>query len=337
MQEAIERINQLGSQRVPFICLFDIEQCQPQVWPVKEIIQDELLFCTPLGSNYGPALPPKAEPYQTPAKIDSLTPLCRQRYSRGFKIIQEGLRRGDSFLANLTFPVEINMKASLKEIFEQAAAPYRLWWKDHFVVFSPEAFIGIQGNTIRTWPMKGTILASHPRAEATLLDDKKEAAEHLTVVDLLRNDLGIIGRRVEVERFRYLQRIPSPAGDILQASSCIKAEIETDWHTRIGSLLASISPAGSISGAPKYKTMQLIAQAEAEPRGYYTGVFGHFDGQSFTSAVMIRFIENRPGGLPSAPIAPVLRFRTGGGITIYSQEQKEYDELHAKVRIPVQP
>ena len=86
-------------------------------------------------------------------------------------------------------------------------------------------------------------------------------------------------------------------------------------------------PAGSISGAPKEKTVQIIQQAENQPRGYYTGVFGIFDGESLQSAVAIRFIEQTDNGLV---------FRSGGGITVQSDVQEEYRELIQKVYVPLQ-
>ena len=96
---------------------------------------------------------------------------------------------------------------------------------------------------------------------------------------------------------------------------------------QIGAILASLLPAGSISGAPKEKTVQIIQQAENQPRGYYTGVFGIFDGESLQSAVAIRFIEQTDNGLV---------FRSGGGITVQSDVQEEYRELIQKVYVPLQ-
>ncbi|AFG38073.1 anthranilate/para-aminobenzoate synthase component I [Spirochaeta africana DSM 8902] len=338
-------MNRLGGAGTPFICLLDVENSHPRVLPIDSLNTAEISFATPLGEF------PAAQ-HRTPIHIDPCSassaaaadaalltvhrPVCRQRYQSGFQVIRHGLLRGDSFLANLTYPVEIATPVSLYHIHRVAHARYRLWWRDHFTVFSPETFVTITPDgEIATFPMKGTIAADLPDAARQLMENPKEAAEHLTVVDLLRNDLGRIGRRVRVERYRYLDRIHSPAGDILQASSEIRAELGSGWRARIGDLLQELLPAGSITGAPKCRTMELIAEAEGEPRGYYTGVFGHFDGQQFCSGVMIRFIEQRPGGLPDASMLPGLRFRAGGGITIYSQEDEEYAELHTKVRIPV--
>ena len=343
IQDAIHTMNRLGASGTPFLCLIDVENRYPQVWPISELNAASIRFQTPLG-GFPVSEPddqsPGTDGSQTPAHavphLSIKQPLCRHRYRQGFHIIQDGLRRGDSFLANLTFPVDIETDASLLQIYQAAHAPYRLWLRGRCTVFSPEPFVMIDSRgMIATFPMKGTIAADLPDARTKLLLNPKEAAEHLTVVDLLRNDLGRIGRGVQVQRYRYIERIHSPTGDILQASSEIRADLGTAWRSRIGDLLYELLPAGSITGAPKCRTMELIAEAEQEPRGYYTGIIGYFDGDGFTSGVMIRFIEQCSGGLPGGKALPGLRFRTGGGITIYSREEEEYDELHAKIRIPV--
>lgn len=332
----INSVQKLTVSGIPFICLIDVEQQQPQLWPIQDIDPDQLLFATPLGSNTDHLDQNSQVTTHVSAPVVTITqPVNRSTYHRGFHIIQRGLHRGDSFLANLTYPVEISVTHSLPYLFLSSRAPYRLWWKDHFTVFSPEAFISISPEgTAATFPMKGTITANTPDAQFLLMNDPKESAEHLTVVDLLRNDLGRIGTAVRVIRYRYIDRIISQAGDILQASSEIRADLGNNWRQHMGNMLNDILPAGSISGAPKLRTLQLIAEAEQEPRGYYTGIMGHFDGSRFVSGVMIRFIEQRPGGLPSTEPMSSLRFRAGGGITIYSNEEDEYNELHTKVRFP---
>ena len=97
------------------------------------------------------------------------------------------------------------------------------------------------------------------------------------------------------------------------------------FEGKFGSILKELLPAGSITGAPKKATMQLIAKIEAYDRGFYTGIMGKFDGNSFNSGVLIRFIEKRKDGLI---------FKSGGGITVFSEATKEYDELIQKVYLP---
>jgi para-aminobenzoate synthetase component 1 len=201
-----------------------------------------------------------------------------------------------------------------------------LWWQDEFVVFSPERFVRIADGVIRTHPMKGTIDANLPDAAARILNDFKERAEHFTIVDLLRNDLNRVAKKVRVERFRYLDHIITERGSLLQVSSEIAGDMPGDWRDHIGDILLQLLPAGSVTGAPKRKTVEIINAIEGYERGFYTGVFGVFDGQVFDSAVMIRFIEN---------IGGQLMFKSGGGITALSDARKEYQEMIDKVYVPI--
>lgn len=95
----------------------------------------------------------------------------------------------------------------------------------------------------------------------------------------------------------------------------------------MGNLVFSLLPAGSVSGAPKSSTLRLIQKAEAMPRGFYTGVFGLFDGMSLDSAVMIRYIEQDGESQ--------MYFRSGGGLTINSQAEDEYREVIQKIYLPI--
>ena len=174
--------------------------------------------------------------------------------------------------------------------------------------------------------MKGTIDATLPDAAATILGDYKETAEHYTITDLIRNDLSRVSHHVEVRRFRYIDELVTSRGHLLQVSSEIVGQLAPDWRAHLGSILSELLPAGSISGAPKEATLRAIAAAEGEPRGFYTGICGSFDGETLDSGVMIRFIEQQVDG--------ALRYRSGGGITINSQCAEEYREVCQKVYLP---
>ena len=252
-------------------------------------------------------------------------PVPYGRYLEAFTRVVGAQRAGDSYLCNLTFPTAIDITLTLGEIFHAAGSPYRLLVRDNFTVFSPESFVRIKGGVISSYPMKGTIGAMVPDAETELLADEKEFAEHLTIVDLIRNDLGIVARDIRVERFRYVERIETSGGGILQTSSEITGRLPRDYRERIGEIVAALLPAGSVTGAPKKRTVEIIKEAEGYDRGYYTGVFGCFDGNDLDSAVMIRFIEMTDTG-------PV--FKSGGGITVYSDPESEYQELIEKVYVP---
>ena len=252
-------------------------------------------------------------------------PVSFQVYQQKFDHVLKNLQAGNSFLVNLSVPTPIETDLSLREIFKFSKAPYRFWLKDQFVCFSPEIFIKIKDKRISSFPMKGTIDASFPDAEKVILSDPKEAAEHATIVDLIRNDISIVAEKVWVERYRYIEPVQTHQKTLLQVSSEIAGILPDDFDGEFGDLLMKLLPAGSISGAPKPSTLQIIKDAEGYDRGYYTGVMGYFDGDNFESAVMIRYIENQDGKLV---------FKSGGGITAKSDAQSEYQEIIDKVYLP---
>jgi para-aminobenzoate synthetase component I len=103
-------------------------------------------------------------------------------------------------------------------------------------------------------------------------------------------------------------------------------DLSSRYGSRLGDILIALLPAGSVSGAPKPKTLEIIRNAEQEDRGYYTGVFGYFDGVNLDSAVMIRYIERNEGHY---------YYRSGGGITTQSIMEMEYQEALDKIYVPV--
>lgn len=248
-------------------------------------------------------------------------------YLTSFNIVKNNILKGNSFLTNLTCITPIMTNLSLKDIYIISKAKYKLYVKGTFVVFSPETFVRIDGNIITAYPMKGTIDAMLPDAEQKLMNNEKEAAEHATITDLIRNDLSMVAKHVEVTRFRYIDRLETSHGPILQTSTEIKGVLPTDFHTRLGELFFQLLPAGSITGAPKVKTMQIIDSAENYDRGFYTGVMGYYDGRKLDSAVMIRFVEQQPDGK--------ICYKSGGGITFQSDARSEYEEMKQKIYVPI--
>lgn len=174
--------------------------------------------------------------------------------------------------------------------------------------------------------MKGTMDASIPEAFRLLASDPKEDAEHNTIVDLIRNDLSMVSSKVRVKRFKYIEKIRTHQGELLQMSSEITGELPGEYRRRLGNILFRLLPAGSICGAPKKKTMEIILNTEGYERGFYTGIFGHFDGLNLDSAVAIRYLEKQ---------GEQLVFKSGGGITFQSEADKEYKEMQNKVYVPV--
>jgi para-aminobenzoate synthetase component 1 len=143
-------------------------------------------------------------------------------------------------------------------------------------------------------------------------------------VDLIRNDLSIVAKDVKVNRYRYVEEIQAHDKTLLQVSSEISGILPPDYKSSLGTIITSLLPAGSICGAPKESTLKIIKEAEGYNRGYYTGVFGIFDGCNLDSAVMIRYLEKSDDKL---------WYKSGGGITIQSNPEKEYRELIDKVYV----
>ncbi|MEM1214416.1 MAG: aminodeoxychorismate synthase component I [Bacteroidota bacterium] len=315
----LTQLNTYGATRRPFLLLVDFEQEQPQLWPLDQLPADEIQLDFPAWRNTESPTEAKVAALQWAPHYPSA-----ERYQAAFQTVQAGLQRGDSFLLNLTFPTDIVTNWNLRTIFEQTQARYRLWWRDHFTVFSPETFVKIRDHKIYSYPMKGT-LGRHLPGEL-LLQNPKEIAEHATIVDLIRNDLSQIASRVRVEKYRYLETINTAQGGLWQTSTRIAGQLPIGYQNRLGDLLAWLLPAGSISGAPKPATLGIIQEAEGQKRGFYTGVAVLCDGQQLDSCVLIRLVEQTATGL---------RYWSGGGITAYSDWQEEYQELKEKVYLPV--
>ena len=386
-QEIIDKINQLASQDEPFLfvinyqgdkafirllsdinpeeCLFDFEGRGNLSHARKETLKEEILKKETL----------KEETSETTWQIE---PPLYEDYERSFNIVKSNIMAGNSYLTNLTCRVPVSCNLSLEDIFHRAKGKYKLLLrrkrtqaedKAHlkeenieenltpFVCFSPETFVRIKGGRIYSYPMKGTLDASLPNAEKQLMEDRKEAAEHATIVDLIRNDLSRVAENVRVDKYRYIDVLHTNKGDILQTSSEISGRLPEDYPHHLGEILDAQLPAGSITGAPKDKTMQIIQEAESYDRGFYTGIMGIYDQGELNSAVMIRFIEEETSPVDFETdgeknfkasegkgdeasegkrdeASRKLYFKAGGGITSKSDCRKEYEEVIQKIYLP---
>ena len=319
--DTIKKMNQLGKQGKPFVFLIDFELNEPRVFTWEESFEF-LSWSTP---NYQNGLSPQKKPTLRQWEIE---PVPYQKYKTGFEQIQKHILQGDTYLLNYTQPTKVTTNLNLAALFALSDAPFRVYLKGRFVCFSPEIFVRIKDGKISSFPMKGTIDAALENARETILKDTKEIAEHNTIVDLIRNDLGVVASHVRVEKFRYTEVIQTNQKELIQVSSKISGALPADYQSKIGTLLFQLLPAGSISGAPKSKTIEIIQTAEGYQRGYYTGIFGVFDGKNLESAVMIRYIEEQDGQL---------FYKSGGGITFLSDCRTEYEEMINKVyQLPLQ-
>ena len=393
-QEIIDKINRLASQDEPFLFVINYQGDKAFIRLLSDINPEECLFDFEGRGNFSHARKEtlkeeilkketlKEEISETTWQIE---PPLYEDYERSFNIVKCNIMAGNSYLTNLTCRVLVSCNLSLEEIFHRAKGKYKLLLrrkrtqaeeKDHlkeeaqnkahlkeenieenltpFVCFSPETFVRIKGGRIYSYPMKGTLDASLPNAEKQLMEDRKEAAEHATIVDLIRNDLSRVAENVRVDKYRYIDVLHTNKGDILQTSSEISGRLPEDYPHHLGEILDAQLPAGSITGAPKDKTMQIIQEAEGYDRGFYTGIMGIYDQGELNSAVMIRFIEEETSpvdfeadgeknfkakeGKASEGKEPKanrkLYFKAGGGITSKSDCRKEYEEVIQKIYLP---
>ena len=347
----------------PEECLFDFEGRGNFSHARKETLKEEILKKETWKKETS-----EEEISETTWQID---PPLYEDYERSFNIVKSNIMAGNSYLTNLTCRVPVSYNLPLEEIFHRAKGKYKLLLrrkktqaedkahlkeepqnKAHlkeenieenltpFVCFSPETFVRIKGGRIYSYPMKGTLDASLPNAEKQLMEDQKEAAEHATIVDLIRNDLSRVAEDVRVDKYRYIDVLHTNKGNILQTSSEISGRLPEDYPHHLGEILDAQLPAGSITGAPKDKTMQIIQEAEGYDRGFYTGIMGIYDQGELNSAVMIRFIEEEvfPSKTENRMNYEAIRklyFKAGGGITSKSDCRKEYEEVILKIYLPI--
>ena len=372
-QEIIDKINRLASQDEPFLFVINYQGDKAFIRLLSDINPEECLFDFEGRGNLSHVWKEtwkegtseeeiwkeetlKEEISETTWQIE---PPLYEDYERSFNIVKSNIMAGNSYLTNLTCKVPVSCNLSLEDIFHRAKGKYKLLLRRKrnltpFVCFSPETFVRIKGGRIYSYPMKGTLDASLPDAEKQLMEDRKEAAEHATIVDLIRNDLSRVAEDVRVDKYRYIDVLHTNKGDILQTSSEISGRLPEDYPHHLGEILDVQLPAGSITGAPKDKTMQIIQEAEGYDRGFYTGIMGIYDQGELNSAVMIRFIEEETSpvdfeadgeknfkaseGKTSEGKEPKasrkLYFKAGGGITSKSDCRKEYEEVIQKIYLP---
>ncbi len=323
----IDLLNHLADEKEPFLFVVNYAGTEAYIRKLSEIAPDECLYDFEGITNVKQP-PPSASDKQPMWKVHEPD---FGIYMKCFENVKNNILRGNSYLVNLTCKVAVDCDLPFEDIFLRAKGKYKILLKDkndssrQFVCFSPETFVRIKNRTVYSYPMKGTIDASLPDAGQVLTGDEKEAAEHATIVDLIRNDLSRVADHVRVDRYRYIDVVHTNKGDILQTSSEISGTLPSDYQKHIGDILAAMLPAGSITGAPKDKTMEIIHEAEGYDRGFYTGVMGIYDNGELNSAVMIRFLEQD---------GPRTYFKAGGGITSKSDCRKEYDEVLQKVYLP---
>lgn len=228
--ESIQAINSFVRRNIPFLFIISFDCENNLVLPIHELAENHIFFSTPELSNH-----------KAPSSFPKLTsflkfPVSQLVYQMAFQKVMHEIQSGNTYLLNLTMRTEILPNLGLYELFVASQARYKLYYPDKFVLFSPESFITITDHRIKTFPMKGTIGAEIPNASDTLLNDKKEAAEHATIVDLLRNDLSKVASQVKVNRYRYIEKLQTNDGAILQVSTEIEGLLPENYEEQLGRL-----------------------------------------------------------------------------------------------------
>jgi len=281
--------------------------------------------------------------HPAPYSVSAWTPeIDRVEYERGVEEIRAAIAAGDTYQVNHTLRLRAAFSGDAKELYRDlvlaqrgAHAAYIDVGRYRVVSASPEEFFRIDGSRIEVRPMKGTTRRGRwPEEDEALGEElcasEKDRAENLMIVDLLRNDLGRIAEfgSVEVDALLELERFET----VWQLTSEVSAIMRP--NTSLSDVFRALFPSGSITGAPKTRTMQLIAELERSPRGAYCGAVGYVappgaagPDAEFSVGIRTVVIDEREG---------LAEYGVGGGITWDSDSAGEYEEARLKAQLLVE-
>ncbi len=268
--------------------------------------------------------------FETAAILTEGLQLAPNEYDAAIAAIHQYLQAGDTYQVNFTDRIDGETDSNPLAVYETLLARQPVSFAAFLnlpagpvLSFSPELFYRTSQGRICVRPMKGTWprglnVAGDRKAEAQLLNDEKNRSEHVMIVDLLRNDLGGICSygSVRVDELFRVERYST----LLQMTSTCSGELREGLSP--ARVLRSLFPSGSITGAPKRRTMEIIRELERQPRGVYTGSIGYFgpDGEAcFSVAIRTLKLQGRR-----------LTMGVGGGITADSKADEEYEECRLK-------
>jgi para-aminobenzoate synthetase/4-amino-4-deoxychorismate lyase len=256
--------------------------------------------------------------------------ISEERFTSDIETIQDFIRNGDTYQINHTFRISgetygdpLALYARLRNRQPGRFGAFIAEDSRYILSQSPELFIQKHGNTLKAMPMKGTASALSDSAEH-LSDDAKNQAENVMIVDLLRNDLSRLALpgSVTVPQLFEVARY----GDVLQMTSTVQAEMKPEMDLR--DVINAVFPCGSVTGAPKKRSMEIIQELESQDRGYYCGALGWLDPDGdFAFSVPIRTLEI---DLDTQTGASKFSLGVGAGITIDSVAKQEWDECQIK-------
>jgi len=268
---------------------------------------------------------------------DFLLNTSKEKYIENIGRIKEYISLGDTYQVNYTIKSKFNLSSSILDLFAQLifsqSARYiaLINFGDKIILSSsPELFFELNNDKIKVKPMKGTIKRGSnsfkdEEKRNELLSSEKDQAENIMIVDLLRNDIGKICDYGSVEAInKYnIEKYES----VYQLTSDIKGKLKTN---NISDVILNLFPSGSITGAPKLRTMEIIKELEKESRGVYTGLIGMFSKNHSVANVAIRTLE-----LDQKSKTGVLGI--GSGIVWDSKPEQEYDEVLLKSKFLIEP
>lgn len=277
------------------------------------------------------------------SELDQLDPMQRvagvldvresvdeKQFTSDLAKIAEYIRNGDTYQINHTYRITgktygapLALYSRLRERQPGRFGAYIHQGTRYLLSQSPELFIERKGNTLKAMPMKGTASALAHNARA-LSDDPKNQAENVMIVDLLRNDLSRISlpNSVKVPNLFEVAR----HGDVLQMTSTVEGEAKPG--ITLANVLDAVFPCGSVTGAPKRRSMQIIQELEPVDRGYYCGAIGWLDPNGdFALSVPIRTLEIEED---TKSHASTFTLGVGAGITIDSDAAQEWQECRIK-------
>jgi para-aminobenzoate synthetase/4-amino-4-deoxychorismate lyase len=281
---------------------------------------------------------PLVETGATAPELNLSATLAAPEYGERFQRIQRHIRDGDTYQINFSFPLRGEMLGAPETLFHALRDPGRRGYHAcietqewSIVSASPELFVSRQGCELLTRPMKGTRARGRTTAEddtlaCELRNSAKDRAENVMIVDLLRNDLGRLARPGAVSAGPLFEVERHPG--VLQMTSTVRAE--TLEPPRLRTLFGALFPCGSVTGAPKVKTMGIIAGLEAGARGVYCGTVGWIrpNGNATFNVAIRSFTRFPDGGL----VYPV-----GSGLVADSAADAEYAECLLKAERASRP
>ncbi len=270
------------------------------------------------------------ETHRLAGVLDIVESLDETQFTADIAAIQEYIRSGDSYQINHTYRLKGKTYGSPLALYsrlrDRQPGRFGAYIEDgntYLLSQSPELFIAREGDTLKAMPMKGTASALS-QAATDLSTDPKNQAENVMIVDLLRNDLSRVslpGTVVVPHLFEVARH-----GDVLQMTSTVQGQAKP--NTSIFDILNAVFPCGSITGAPKKRSMEIIQELETEERGYYCGALGWLDPNGdFAFSVPIRTVEIQEN--PQSH-ASSFTLGVGAGITIDSDAQQEWRECRLK-------